>query len=486
MNISKSELISVVRMYNPWWMESRFPDLPLWKRAAFKEITEWIESPPIGRALLLTGARQVGKTTLFLQTINHLLDKGVSPANIIYVTFDHPLLRLIGIEDTIKIWKEIEPHNEKIEYLFLDEIQSIRDWQIWVKHQVDFNKNRRIAITGSSTSLHTENIESGVGRWYTLKIATLSFFEYLKIKKLKIPKLPKVTSLAQLFEWEEHKFENVASYAEPLVGFFNEYLLQGGFPQCALTNSITLSHKILREDIVDKVLKRDMTALFGVRRIVELEQTFLYLCLHDGGLLDVENLCRDLQLKKPTVLNFINLLETTHLIYRLLPYGYGKEVLRGRPKIYLADPAIAPAVLLKGKTLLQDDTALGKAVETTFFKHLFTRYYRQNIAFSYWKGKNENEVDIVAEIEGTIVPFEVKYRSDTTSKQYFKGLRQLCKEKSINRCYIITRNINDFGPLFIEELKPTKLMRIPAALACYWLGEAEFILGMRDYINGEE
>jgi hypothetical protein len=46
------------------------------------------------------------------------------------------------------------------------------------------------------------------------------------------------------------------------------------------------AQRLLREDIIDKVLKRDMTALFGVRRVLDLEHTFLYLCMHDGGLLD--------------------------------------------------------------------------------------------------------------------------------------------------------------------------------------------------------
>jgi uncharacterized protein len=76
------------------------------------------------------------------------------------------------------------------------------------------------------------------------------------------------------------------------------------------------------------------------------------------------------------------LLEATHLIHRLPPHGYGKEILRARYKIYHADAAIAPSVLLKGKSMLQDDAAMGRAVETAFFKHVFTRYYTANIGFS--------------------------------------------------------------------------------------------------------
>jgi predicted AAA+ superfamily ATPase len=236
--------------------------------------------------------------------------------------------------------------------------------------------------------------------------------------------------------------------------------------------SLTLAQKLLREDIVDKVLKRDMTALFGVRRIVELEHTFLYLCLHDGDLLDLPQLCSSLGLKRPTVAGFIDLFESTHLIYRLKPYGYGKEVLRGRSKVYLADPAVAPSVLLKGKGLLDDGPALGRAVETAFFKHVFTRYYRQSIGFAYWRGSRDLEVDIIADIEGELVPFEVKYRSQHTDPRDLKGLGQFCGEKKVRRGYVITRDISDFG---LMELNGTPVLKIPAPLACYWLsrGEAE-------------
>ncbi|MGE3888973.1 MAG: DUF4143 domain-containing protein [Vicinamibacterales bacterium] len=85
-------------------------------------------------------------------------------------------------------------------------------------------------------------------------------------------------------------------------------------------------------------------------------------------------------------------------------------MLRGRPKVYLADPAIAPSVLLKGKSLLEDDAGMGRAVETAFFKHVLTRYYARSIGFSYWRGKGGREVDIIADLGDRRVPFEVKYR----------------------------------------------------------------------------
>jgi hypothetical protein len=472
---SKAELFAVLRQYNPWWSGGRFPDLPTWRRAAFREISAWAENPPAGRALLLSGARQVGKTTLYLQAIDELLNRGVAPTNILYATFDHPLLKLIGLDALLKLWREFEPVREGPEYLFLDEIQVAKDWQTWLKHQVDFEKRRRIGVTGSATPLVAEGQESGVGRWQTIRLATLSFFEYLQIRKLAVPPLPAVGSLRELFAWEPAQFARYGEEARPLVGLFHEYLLRGGFPQSAIVESIHLAQKLLREDIVDKVLKRDMTALFGVRRVLELEQVFLYLCLHDGGLLNLPELCSSLQLKRPTVGSFIALLESTHLIHRLLPFGYGKQVLRARAKIYLADAAIAPSVLLKGKALLEDPDALGRAVETAFFKHVFTRYYARSVGFSYWRGKQDREVDIIADLDGRLVPFEVKYRAPQhTGVGDLKGMVGFCAEHKIETGYVITREMTDFQVMEVDrEGAKARLLKIPAPLACYWLGRSE-------------
>jgi len=475
MAASNSDLLSVLRQYNPWWRDGRTQELPDWRRAVFHEVFSWMSAPPAHRAILLTGARQVGKTTLLLQTIQELLRQGVPPTKILYATLDHPLLRTVALDTLLQLWREVEPSEGGVEYVFLDEIQYALDWQVWLKHQADFQKHRRIAVTGSATPLATESQESGVGRWHTIRLSTLSFYEYLQIKKVAVPPtIQPLRSLAELFDWPQQQFVAVGSDARSLAGHFHEYLLRGGYPQTALIESIPQAQRLLREDIVDKVLKRDMTMLFGVRRVLELEQTFLYLCLHDGGILNMPDLCKNLEVKKATANNFITLLESAHLIHRLQPFGYGKEVLRGRFKIYLSDAAIAPSVLLKGKALLEDAVALGAAAETAFFNHLFARYFRQNVSFSYWHGKKDEEVDIIASVEARFVPFEIKYRSQATNRNDLKGIRQFCDERGVDRGYVITKDLFDFGlmPLSDGDSKTT-LLKIPAPLACYWLGLLE-------------
>lgn len=473
MIVTKEELVTVLSQFNPWWRDEPISDLPAWRRAAFKELFSWTSNPPAPRAILLSGARQIGKTTLMLQVVESLLREGAPPANILYATFDHPLLKLAGIDAVLEAWRERVPKAEGLEYLFLDEAQFIRDWGTWVKHQVDFSKNRRIAFTGSAMPLVEPGQESGVGRWHTIRLTTLSFYEYLQIKNLSLPKLPPIRSLRDLFDWPQSDFYRVTEIAASYVGHFHEYLVRGGFPQTAQVESITQAQRLLREDIIDKVLKRDMTALFGVRRVLDLEHTFLYLCMHDGGLLDMADLCANLEVKRPTAQSFIELLEATHLIYRLPPFGYGKDVLRARFKIYLADAAIAPAVMLKGKGILDDPAALGIATETAVFKHLFARYSAQNVRFTYWRGKKDREVDLVAEVGGQIIPFEVKYRSHHTGLRDLKGLLDLCQQKSIERGYVVTKSLDDFGPIADLPDTDSKILRIPAPLLCYWMGASE-------------
>jgi predicted AAA+ superfamily ATPase len=478
--VPKSELSSVLAKFNPWWSAEVSPDLASWRRAAFRELYEWVANPPARRAVLVTGARQVGKTTLLLQVVEELIRTGVPPSNVLYATFDHSLLKLAGFDAVIEAWRNREPRASGLEYVFFDEVQFVAHWGTWVKHQVDFGQGRRIVLTGSALPIAQAGQESGVGRWHTLRLATLSFFEYLQLRQIELPRLAELGSLKDLFAWERRALQGVAEAAAGYVAHFHEYLVRGGFPQTAQIDSITQAQRLLREDIVDKVLKRDMTALFGVRRVLDLEHTFLYLCLHDGGLLDVPALCANLEVRRPTALSFIELLEAAHLIHRLPPFGYGKDVLRARYKVYLADAAIAPAVLLKGKSVLEDPAALGIATESTVFKHLFARFYEQEVRFSYWKGRRDREIDLVAEVAGEVIPFEVKYRSQHAGVRDLRGLAEFCADRGIARAYVITKSLDDFGEMQTPvRAAGTRVMKVPAPLFCYWMGQAETLRSAR-------
>lgn len=482
MEIPKSELFSVLQEFNPWWSGQPVEDLPEWERSVAQAIWDWTRQRT-RRALLLSGARQVGKTTLLRQTIRRLVREGTPAVNVLFATFDHPLLKLAGLERTLEAWEELYaavPGHPR--YLFLDEIQYAPGWQTWLKHQVDFQPGRRIAVTGSASPLRDGATESGVGRWETLPLPTLSFGEYLRLRRIATPNLPSVSTLRELFDWSAADFARVGAAARGLTVHFHEYLLRGGFPEPALADELVRCQRLLREDIVDKVLKRDMTALYGVRRVLEAEKIFLYLCYHDGGILDIATLCRELDgVNKQTALNLLDLFEATHLIYRLKPHGYGKEVLRGRDKVYLADAAIPGSVMLLGRKLLEQPERLGAAVETAFFKHVYTWFHSSAPTFSYWRDKKarDAEVDLIAEVGDRRVPFEVKYRDEEFTGRSLVGLRHFLERYEIAQGYVIQQRWEDFGVHHLPSAKAgqertllnAKVLAIPAPLACYWLSK---------------
>lgn len=472
MKVAKSEVIPLLSQFNPWWKNESIADIPKWRRSAFNELLMWVVNPPANRAVMLSGARQVGKTTLLLQTIEQLIIDGISPTSILYVTFDHPIFKIAGLPLILEAWRELEPKKDGIEYLFLDEAQVIKDFGTWVKHQVDFSKKRRIVFTGSAMTLADIDQESGVGRWHTLRLSTLSFYEYIQIKNIKPPAIPEINSLTEFFNFSNVDFSSVSNASQFLIGHFHEYLIRGGFPQTALVENIFQAQRLLREDIIDKVLKRDMTVLFGIRRVFELEQMFIYLCLHDGGVQDINSLASNLGVNRATVQNYINLFESTHLVYRLPPFGLGKEVLRARYKLYMADSAIAPAILMKGKSILEDPTALGKSVETAVCGHLFSHSKSTQSKFSYWKDPNDKEVDLIYQAPEYNMPFEVKYTEKQTTLRDVQGVINFCRLKSVLTGFILTKEPKDIGPI-LNSNGPSKIIRIPTSIFCYWLGKSE-------------
>ncbi len=466
MNVPMNELTFVLRQLNPWWQNNFVPEVPSFRRSPMRELQHWLKNPASHRAVLLSGCRKVGKSTLLLQSIHQQLLAGVSPANILYANFDHPLLRMAGIEAVLEGWRQLEPRTDGIEYLFIDEPQLLPQFETWVKDQVDSIPQRRIFAACSSQPLPSETPEIKPSRWHVIRVSTLSFYEYLQLNRVALPPLPKLVNLSELFEWSPQEFVPIRGFAKAYVGHFHEYLVRGGFPQTAQMESIADAQQILRDQVAS-ILRRDTTALFGVRSIIDLENTFLYLCL-SGQLLDMQALCAHLKVKRPTVEHFLKLLEAIHLIRQLAPHGYGKNVLRAKHKIYLADAAIAPAMMWKGKTLLDDPTALDVAAETAVFRHLFLRFGSDS-RFSYWRQEKNCQIDLVEQVGRAIVPVIVKYREQPANSKELRGLVDCCRQNQLARGYFVTKSCHDFGELAADHGQTLKLIRLPAPLLCYWL-----------------
>ncbi|NLM27645.1 MAG: ATP-binding protein [Clostridiaceae bacterium] len=470
---SKEGILKVLTAYNPWWKTGIMnPKMSkTYKRFAFYEAMKRLEQKDLRRTVVLTGARRVGKTTIQYQMIEALLNRGVAPQKIVFISMDHPMLKLAGFFEILECYHE-NIYAERDCYYFFDEVQYAQDWDNWLKAIYDMQPDTQVVATGSaSPALMKGNQESGAGRWTVIQVPTMSFYEYCELLELDRPELPqnlKITSLPYKTQQERNQ---VIMQLSKVQNHFNRYLQVGGFPELALSSNDIMAQHIMREDVVDKVLKRDLPALYNIRNPIELERIFLYLCNVSSGIVSIEAIVKELGgVSRPTVENYIRYLESANLIYQSWPVDMaGKKVLKARPKIYIADAAIRNAVLMDD-SLLTDPVEMGKVVETAIYKHVAAFYYQQAASVGYFRGgRKGKEIDIVVDypkIKNILI--EVKYR-ESVSISDDEAISELCEEASA--AIVVTRNSSDFG---IHNTKSGKdIIRIPAFAFLYLLGHAE-------------
>lgn len=474
--IPLDEQLAVLQGFNPWWL-GRPVSAPVFRRLAFDACRVYFDNPTLRRAVLLSGPRRVGKTTVLYQLAEALLGEGLEPRSILYLSLDHPVLKLLGLRDILALYHAHIQGEGRPTVLLLDEVQYSRGWETEVKLLVDHAPNYRIVATGSASVVHRDRLaESGVGRWVTVQVPTLSFYEFVRIRGEPLPSLDPGLRPQDLFALPAANLLQVAAQLRPLLPLFQRYLLVGGFPETARQEDIGLCQRLLREDVVERVLKRDMTALFGVRNVNELERLFIYLCLHTGGILAHQTVAKTLEVNKTTVANYLTLLEQANLVYCLPPVRTGgKDVLRLRNKYYLVDAALRNAVLLRGEEVLVQAEEMGLIIETTVLRHLYAYHYRDTPEIVYWRdASTEREVDIIVKSPAYLLPFEVKYR-ERAPLDAKSGLAVYSAAEQVRQAYLVTKQDTDFGVSRITGID-TEFLKVPAHVLCYLLGQAERLL----------
>ena len=471
--ISKEALLKVLTSYNPWWKNGAVnPKLTkTYKRFAFYEAMKRLNQTDIRRTVVLTGTRRVGKTTIQYQMIEALLHRGVPPQKIIFISMDHPMIKLSAMNEILDCYHEnIYPDQDV--YYFFDEIQYAQDWDQWLKTIYDSQPDTQMVATGSaSPSLIKGSQESGAGRWSVIQVPTLSFYEYCELLGIDRPDIPDNLKITPLLHRTQQERTQIMLQLSKVQNHFNRYLQVGGFPELALADNDIMAQQIMREDVVDKVLKRDLPSLYKIRNSTELERIFLYLCNVSSEIVSIEAIVKELSsVSRPTVENYIQYLESANLIYQSWPVNMGgKKVLKSSPKIYIADAAIRNAVLMDD-SLLSDPVEMGKIVETAVYKHVAAFYYQQATSVGYYRGgKRGKEVDIVVECPNAKnILVEVKYREGAPIPDD-SAIVELSGEATAS--IVVTKDANDFG---IHNTKSGKdLLRIPAFAFLYLLGHAE-------------
>lgn len=188
----------------------------------------------------------------------------------------------------------------------------------------------------------------------------MSFYEYCKLLNLDQPQLPPSLKITQMLHMTYQEQAGIMLQLSKVQNYFIRYLQVGGFPELALADNDLMAQQIMREDVVDKVLKRDLPSLYNIRNATELERIFLYLCNVSSEIVSIEAIAKELSgVSRPTVENYIQYLESANLIYQSWPVDMaGRKPLKASPKIYIADAAIRNAVLMDD-SLLTDATVCG-------------------------------------------------------------------------------------------------------------------------------
>ena len=471
--ISKENILKVLTAFNPWWKTGAVnPKMSkTYKRFAFHEAMKRLDQADIRRTVVLTGTRRVGKTTIQYQMMEALLERGVAPQKIVFISMDHPMLKLSGVDEVLECYHE-NIYAEQDVYYFFDEIQYAQDWDKWLKTIYDMQPDTQVVATGSaSPALIKGNRESGAGRWTVIQVPTMSFYEYCEILNLDRPELPKDFKATQMLRMTQQDRTRIMMQLSKVQNHFNRYLQVGGFPELALADNDLMAQQVMREDVVDKVLKRDLPSLYNIRNATELERIFLYLCNVSSEIVSIEAIAKELSgVSRPTVENYIQYLESANLIYQSWPVDMaGKRVLKAKPKIYIADAAIRNAVLMDD-SLLTNPVEMGKIVETAVYKHVAAFYYQKATSVGYFRGGKKNkEIDIVVDYynAGNIL-IEVKYREGAPISDD-DAIAELCTEASA--AIVVTKSASDFG---VHNTKSGKnMLRIPAFAFLYLLGHTE-------------
>jgi uncharacterized protein len=283
--ISSEEIIQRIRLENPWW-EGSHTITSVYKefkpRAYFRLFFPLTKKRDVRRAVVLMGPRRVGKTVMIHHAIQGLLEEGVSPTTLCYFSVDHPIYNGLSLEKLLDYYTQATGVNYKTGeiFVFFDEIQYLRNWEVHLKSVVDAHPNIKALASGSAAAaLRLKSEESGAGRFTDFLLPPLTFYEYLdllgKTDLVEASNVPMPGS--QFF---------VAKNIDELNQQFVQYLNFGGYPEVIFSTQIQADPaRFIKSDIIDKVLLRDLPSLYGISDIQELNYLFTALAFNtrEGG-----------------------------------------------------------------------------------------------------------------------------------------------------------------------------------------------------------
>lgn len=379
------------------------------ERYIFLKIKPYINSP---EAIVITGMRRVGKTTLLRQIMEEIKSE-----NKIFLDMENPATRKYfeeeNYETILNNLRFLGMDTGKKGYVFLDEIQFLKNIPSVVKYLSDHYKIK-FFLSGSS-SFYLKNLfsESLAGRKYIFELFPLSFREFLRIKgaKINIEAVKKEISLSHAV------FESINRY-------YDEYLLYGGFPAVAQIESVQEKKKAL-EDIFSSYFQLEIIQIGDFRKANVVRDLMLLLMERTGAKIDIQKLSRELRVSRETISNYIAFLESTYFISLIRPFSRNRDTeIRSMPKFYLCDSGLA--------------NQFSRVSEGALFENAVFNALRESGEVNYYQKKSGVEIDFII---GKKYAYEVKINA---YEQDIKKLAALSKELKLKDYRIISRK---YSPL---------------------------------------
>jgi predicted AAA+ superfamily ATPase len=467
------ELDGHLREANPWWEGKPGRVIPPFRRSAFQLLLRKIESGLAG-AVVLRGARQVGKTTLQEQAIDHLIrEKGVEGRRILRVQFDEiPTLR--GLKEpllTIARWYEnrilLQSFNEAAHegrpaYVFLDEVQNLPDWAGQLKALVDHSSLHAV-VTGSSALRIEAGRDSLAGRITTLELGTLLLREIAHLRLgAEIPQALSDNGLGDLLRpdfWRDLASQG-AAHAVARDGAFQAFSERGGYPVAHARPRASWPEVAdqLNENVIRRVIQLDLLRVGerGAKRDAALlEEVFRLTCRYagqaPGQAVFVQELKRTLKANVgwQRILSYLRFLDGALLVKLVRPLELRLKRAKGNSKLCLVDHGLRASWLQEAVPL--DPQGLAEA------PHLadLAGHLAESVAGAFLSGvphldlahfperQTEPEVDFVLTIGEKRIPLEVKYRGRIDPHRDTLGLRYFLESAHYNAPFAVLVTLND-------------------------------------------
>jgi len=393
------ELLDRILRQNPWWEGKEIEAIEDFReRRLLRGILKYKVDKQI---IAVIGLRRVGKTVLILQFINHLL-KEMDARRIMYFSFDEILARDPEIiEKVLTIYEdEILKEELKSVYIFFDEINHIKDWQVILKRYYDLDKGIKFIVSGSSSLYLRKTKESLAGRIYEFELKPLNFDEFLYLKGIEIkdPIIQKSTIKKEL----------------------NNFFVRGGFPEIIHERDFEKAKKYINS-VIEKIIFYDIPRVYDIAEPELLREIFALIARKPGSLIEYRNIASALNMSYQTVSKYINYLEKAFLIKLIYNYR-GSPIARARKakKAYPNTIALTLAFLDFEHEIFR---ILPQLVENLIANKIDAKFF--------WR--KYYEVDFIH----NGIPIEVKY----SEHPEIKGALKIAKKLEAEKLIVITKDL---------------------------------------------